>query len=422
MTKYIIQGRQRLRGDVSISGNKNSILPCLAAAILTDQEVVLKNVPKISDVDVFVEIMRFLGAFVEYRDHTILICCSNLADKELPESLVGKLRASILLVGPLLTRFGRARFCHPGGDVIGRRGIELHLEGFQRLGFEVKNDDRRYQISNLGKDISPINRKIFLGYVATVTGTENLILASVLKQGTTTIRNCAQEPHVVDLCNLLTLMDAKIKGIGTSTLVIEGVKKLNGTEFTIGCDYIEFGTFAAAAAISGGEILINNCQDLDPDPLLWPMLKMGVAADTRGQKIKIKAGKLVALPRLVTNVWPGFPTDLMSAMIVLATQCHGVSLMHDWIYESRMFFVDKLIAMGANITIADPHRVLIYGPSPLRGRNVETPDIRAGMALVLAALVAEGESVINRAELIERGYEDVIGKLSGLGVKIQRCA
>lgn len=417
MSKYVIDGGNRLKGKINISGNKNAILPCLAACLLTDEEVILKNAPQISDVDVFLELIERLGGKFSKDNKKIKIQCKGINKDCLPQDLVSKLRASILLVGPLLSRTGKISFTHPGGDIIGRRGIDLHLKGFRQLGCNIDMGDLDYLIT---KGINPTSDiKIFLE-IATVTGTENLILASVIRDGTTLIKNAAREPHVVDLCNMLIAMGARIEGIGTTDLIIKGVKKLKGTEFAIGSDGIEFGTYAIAAAVTGGEIEIGNCEGLDLDPIIWPMQKMGLSIEQEEGIVKVSANKIEAIPRLITNVWPGFPTDLMSIMVVLATQANGVSLMHDWIYESRMFFVDKLISMGAEITIADPHRVLVYGPSTLYGRNLETPDIRAGMALVLAALIATGKSIINRAELIDRGYEDITGKLSSLGAKIKK--
>lgn len=417
MAKYIIEGGQKLSGKVRISGNKNSILPCLAASLLTEEKVVLKNVPKIADVDVLLEIMSELGTGYSMGDQEIKLQTPKIETHILKNELIRKLRASILLAGALLGRVGKVEFLHPGGDVIGRRDIDLHLSGFEQLGFKVKKTDQEYGVTNGGTK-SPV-AKIFLE-IATVTGTENLILASVLKNGSTVIRNAAQEPHVVDLCKMLNNMGAKIDGIGSSTITIDGVKRLHGVEYAICSDNIELVTYAVAAALTGGEIEIANCQSVDLEPIFWPLRKMGIDFYVNDKSIKVSARNLTAINKLITNVWPGFPTDMMSVMIVLATQARGVSLMHDWIYESRMFFTDKLISMGANITIADPHRVLVYGPTKLYGRQLETPDIRAGMALVLAALIAEGKSIINRAELIERGYEDVVAKFSSLGAKIER--
>lgn len=418
MAKYIIQGGKKLRGEIKISGNKNSILPCLAATLLTQDKVTLRNVPNIRDVDVMIEILRSLGAKVERVEDKVVVKADNLHSTTLPKELVTKLRASILFVGPLLSREGRVEFCHPGGDVIGKRSIDDHIKGLELLGYEFNQDDRDYQ----GKrgDANLISTEIFQE-LASVTATENLIMASVLGKGVIKIKNCAQEPHVVDLSNLLTQMGASIEGIGSSILTITGVSNLSGTEFTIGPEHIEIGTYAIAAAITGGEVKMLNCSLKDLEPITNVLSRMGVKlVENSDGTVIAHSSNLQAIPHLRVNIWPGFPTDLISVAIVLATQANGVSLLHDWMFESRMYFVDKLISMGANIVIADPHRVIVSGPSKLKGRVVDTPDIRAGMALVLAALVAEGESVINRAELIERGYEDVVGNLSKLGAKISR--
>lgn len=405
-----------MQGKVRISGNKNSILPCLAACLLTEEDVTLRNVPKISDVDVFSELLQELGAGVERGDDWIRVRCEKVQKTDLREELVGKLRASVLLAGPLLSRKGQVNFPPPGGDVIGRRSIDTHLEGFKELGFKFKSADRYYH--GWGK-ICREDKEIFLSE-ASVTATENLLLASVLGSSTIALKNCAEEPHVVDLCRLLVSMGARIEGVGASTLKVTGVKKLSGTDFTIRSDHVEFGTFAVAAAITGGKIEIDTTYLTDLESVIFPLTKMGVCFEEGKNSLIVSAGKLVSIPKLRVDTWPGFPTDMMSVAIVLATQARGVSLMHDWMYESRMFFVDKLISMGANITIADPHRVLVYGSTKLSGRSLETPDIRAGMALLLAALIAKGTSEINRAELIERGYENVVEKLASLGANIQR--
>lgn len=417
MAKIIIQGGAKLKGTIKISGNKNAVFPCIAAALLTSEKVILKNVPNITDTQILVEILQVLGVKIKMGGDTLEIEAKNINTTELPETLTNRLRGSILLAGALLSRKGKVTFSHPGGDIIGKRSIEVHLDGFSQLGSKVKTSDRHYTVT--AGSTASLERKIFLEFPS-VTGTEILVLAAARKSGVTTLKNCTQEPHVVDLCKMLTAMGAVIEGIGTSTLVIKGVEELSGTEYTLGADYIEFGTYAVAAGLTGGEIEILGCEDLDTDPIIWPLQKMGLKIEGN-RFITRSSKKLSTVPwDLRTNIWPGFPTDLMSVMIVLATQANGVSLLHDWIYESRMFFVDKLISMGAHITIADPHRVLVYGPSKLMGRNLETPDIRAGMSLVLAALVARGQSTIHRAELIDRGYEDVVGKLTTLGANIQK--
>lgn len=417
MAKYIIEGGNKLKGKISISGNKNSVLPCLAACLLTEEEVTLRNVPNITDVGVILELLKSLGATVETGDHLVKVKCESIKSFVLPEELVSKLRAAVLLAGPLLARTGKVEFTHPGGDVIGVRSIGVHLEGFKDLGFEFESYDRAYKVWRSKKTLE--SKEIFL-FEPSVTATENLILAAALDSSTVILKNCAKEPHVVDLCNLLVEMGASIEGIGQSTLKIKGVKKLAGVDFAIGSDFVEFGTYAIASAITGGEIEISKDGFSDLDPILCPLKKMGLVFQDTGKSIIVSAKSILPLPHLKVNIWPGFPTDMMSAVIVLASQARGVSLCHDWMYESRMFFVDKLISMGANITIADPHRVLVYGPSELYGRNLESPDIRAGMALVLAALTAKGTSIINKIEHVERGYEDVMGKLSILGASIQR--
>ncbi|MDO8570443.1 MAG: UDP-N-acetylglucosamine 1-carboxyvinyltransferase [Candidatus Daviesbacteria bacterium] len=416
MSKYIILGGNKLKGKITISGNKNSILPCMVAALLTEEEIILKNVPHISDVEVLSEILQMLGAEVKKGEHEITIKCEKISKTDLPQDLVKKLRASILFAGPLLSRMGHISFVFPGGDIIGRRTIDPHIEGLEKLGFEFKINDLTYQ-GKRGKNGH--DKEIFLSECS-VTGTENIILASVLGKVNIKIKNCASEPHVVDLCQMLISMGAQINGVGTATLEIKGVSKLKGTEFTIQSDHIEFGTYAVASALTGGEIEISKENLPDLEPVVSHLQKMGLIFKENIDSITVSAKEIKSIPKLHTNIWPGFPTDLMSAVIVLATKAQGMSLLHDWMYETRMFFVDKLISMGANITIADPHRVLVCGPTNLHGRNLETPDIRAGMALVLAALVANGQSIIDRAELIERGYENVVEKFTLLGANISK--
>lgn len=418
MPKYIIQGGSPLKGSINISGNKNSILPALAATLLTDKKVTLTNVPDISDVKVLVDILKILGAKVEVEDHKISVEAKDIKTHILPEDLVNKLRASVLLSGPILARIKKVEFSHPGGDIIGKRSIQTHIDGLKKLGVEFSQSDRYYKAKYLRTEEKQV--EIFFTEPS-VTATENLLMFAAKRPSKTILKNCAFEPHVVDVCNLLSKMGAQIKGIGTSTLEIVGKENLNGGDFRIGQDYVEIGTYAVAAAITKSEIVLENASVANLEPITYPLSKMGVTLEGKEDGILVKAEKIKPIDRLTTNIWPGFPTDLMSAMIVLATQAHGASLLHDWMYESRMFFVDKLISMGANITIADPHRVFVYGPTKLHGREMESPDIRAGMALVLASLVAKGESIINKAELIERGYEDVVGNLSKLGANIKRA-
>ncbi len=416
--KYIINGGHALKGRIHISGNKNSVFPCIAAALLTDEEVVLENISDLKDTQVLIQILKRLGVEAKQSDSKVVIAASEIKRFSLPEDLMLKLRGSIVLVGALLGRLGRVNFYHPGGDIIGKRSIETHIEGFKALGAEIKRNDLKYALDLPQKTQGEVI-DIFLSE-ASVTATENLILASVLSKNIVTLRNCAKEPHILDLTQMLIQMGAKIEGAGTDTLKITGVEKLRGTKFSIGADYIEAGTYIVAAAITGGEIKIEGLGNAFLEPAFVPLREFGVNIQNIDGAILVQPSKLKSISKLVTNIWPGFPTDLMSVAIVLATQARGMTLCHDWMYEGRMFFIDKLINMGAKITLADPHRVLVYGPSRLRGRDLESPDIRAGMALVVAALAAKGQSTICQAELIERGYEDVVEKLRSLGVEIKR--
>lgn len=416
--KYEIIGGEKLSGEIKISGNKNSVFPCVAAALLTHEEVIIENVPQIRDVEVLVEILKVIGVKVK-KEGDLLKVKAEKVKSTLPKDLMTRLRGSLVLVGAVLARTGKVDFYHPGGDIIGKRGISVHLEGFKSLGARVRINDLKYSLKVSLEDI-PSHQSIFLSE-RSVTATENMILFCSFFDRVVTLRNCATEPHIVDLCKMLIQMGVAIEGIGTDSLEIHGTKSITGTKFKLRSDYIEVGTYAIAAAITNGEITINlGSDDTDLDPIFVPLLKFGLKIDREQSKITFSADKLRGVEKIVTNVWPGFPTDLMSAAIVLACCAKGITLCHDWMYESRMFFIDKLIAMGANIIIADPHRVLIYGPSFLKGRDLETPDIRAGMALVLASLVAKGRSVVNRVELIERGYDGVVEKLTSLGANIKK--
>lgn len=413
--KYKITGGHKLNGKIAVSGSKNSIFPCVAAALLTSEEVILENVSNLKDTEILIQILKKIGVSVDRKDSTLFIKAKDIKQFSMPENLMTKLRGSIVLVGAVLGKLGRVNFSHPGGDIIGKRSIETHLEGFKNLGALIKRNNLKYSLSFVKKESSDI-----FFPEASVTATENLILASVLGEGDVVLRNCAKEPHILDLCKMLIQMGAKIEGLGSETLKITGVNKLNGTKFRISADYIEIGTYIIAAAITGGEITLEGIGDEDLDPVLFPLRSFGIKIEREKNSIKVYPSKLKSVTRLITNIWPGFPTDLMSVAIVLATQSKGITLCHDWMYEGRMFFTDKLISMGAKITLADPHRVLVYGPDKLYGRIMESPDIRAGMSLVVAALAARGKSVINQAELIERGYEDVASKLKTLGADIVR--
>lgn len=414
--QYKIVGGKKLIGKINISGNKNSVFPCVSAALLTNEEVILENISTLLDTEVLIKILKKLGVYVQKQGSTLTIKADTIKHFTLPQELMIKLRGSIVLVGSILSRMGKVIFYHPGGDIIGQRSIETHLNGFKSLGAIVKKDNLKYSIE-WQKTKGYFD--IFLPE-ASVTATENLILALSLGERRAILRNCAKEPHIVDLCRMLISMGAKIDGTGSDTLKISGVDKLRGTKYRIGVDFIEIGTYAIAAAITGGKIQIDGLDDTDLDPVKSSLGQFGVRFERKDTSLYVWGERLKSPYKLTTNIWPGFPTDLMSAAIVLATQSKGVTLCHDWMYESRMFFIDKLISMGAKIFLADPHRSIVSGPRKLKGRVLETPDIRAGMALVLAALVAKGESVINQAELIERGYENVVEKLNSLGADIER--
>ncbi|MEK7616832.1 MAG: UDP-N-acetylglucosamine 1-carboxyvinyltransferase [Patescibacteria group bacterium] len=417
--KYVIRGGNKLSGKIRVSGNKNSIFPCVGAALLTNAEVVLENMPDIGDTQSLIQILKNLGVSAERSGQRLKIKASHIKHVSLPKELMGKLRGSIVLVGAILGRVGRIHFYHPGGDVIGQRSIETHLEAFKILGADLKKKDLKFYLHYKNAHEEKRDCTIFLPE-ASVSATENIILASVLGKRKITIKNCPKEPHVLDLCNMLSKMGGRITGIGTDTLTIQGVDKLKGTHFKIGIDYVEVGTYIVAAAITGGKITIKGLDGTDLSPILKQLERFGISVDVARGSLSAYAKRLKSIPKLTTNIWPGFPTDLMSVVIVLATQSKGITLCHDWMYESRMFFIDKLIAMGARITLADPHRVFVWGPARFKGRRLSTPDIRAGMALVLAALSAKGQSVINQAELIERGYESVVSKLKELGADIER--
>lgn len=418
MAKFEIIGGEKLKGKIKVAGNKNAVLPAMATSLLTDEKIILTNVPAIGDVDVMLRLLAQIGCEVKRIGSAKLeIRAKKIKSSNLDPNLVSQLRASVLLTGPLLVRCGKFAMHHPGGDIIGRRGVDTHLEAVTTLGAKVERDSETY--SATAKKLQAA--KIFLSE-ASVTATENTLMMAALTPGVTVVKNAASEPHVADLSEMLVKMGAKITGVGSNLLTVEGVKKLKGCEFEVGPDYIEAGTFAVAAAVTGGNVEIEGVNLDDMEMILLYLSKMGVNFEMSGNNLIIKPSKLTACAKIDSGLYPGFPTDLMSAAIVLATQAEGVTLLHDWLYESRMFFVDKLISMGAAVTICDPHRVLVSGPTRLRAQELDTPDIRAGIALVIAALVADGKSLINKVELIDRGYEKIEERLAKLGAKIKRVS
>jgi UDP-N-acetylglucosamine 1-carboxyvinyltransferase len=427
MDKLIIQGGYPLRGEVTPSGNKNAALPLLAACLLTAEPVILHNVPNIRDVQDMIALLQSLGVIAEkIENHTWKIQAANLCPAELLPDLCRRIRASILLAGPMVARTHDFKLPPPGGDVIGRRRVDTHILAIRALGAQAEFDraNRVFTFSACklaGADI--------LLDEASVTATENAIMAAVTAEGSTVLRNATSEPHVQELCHFLNGLGAKIDHIGSNTLHIRGVKKLHGGEFTIGPDYLEVVSFIGAAALTRGNVTINNAGPNYLGMIRLVFGRLGVEWQADGEKIHVKAPqKLVVEPDLgdaipVINVmpWPSFPTDLMSIAIVVGTQSKGSVLFHDWMYPSRMFFTDKLVSMGAQIVLCDPHRCIVQGPTQLYGEVLESPDIRAGMALVLAALTAEGQSVIRNVGQIDRGYELIDEKMRLLGAHIERA-
>lgn len=412
MAKYIIEGGVPLRGTVKAQGNKNSILKIMAACLLTEEECQIGNVPQIGDVLVLGEILKKLGVEVSgLGTRTLRVRARQVKITDLPEALVAKLRAAIVLMGPMLARKGKVSFRHPGGCIIGRRAVGTHFDAVRVLGAEVWAKDDFYKL----KLTKPRPADIFLDE-ASVTATENALMLAAKIPGTTTIRDAACEPHVQELCSVLEKMGAKIEGQGSNLLKIEGKKRLRGFNHQVWPDYIDVGTWAIAAAVTRGKIKIEGIRSQDLDMILLYLSRFGVKFKLKKDSLEVFPSQLKApVGKIQTRPWPGFPTDLMSPLIVLATQAKGATLCHDWMFESRMFFIDSLIAMGANITMCDPHRVQVFGPTSLRGKELSSPDIRAGMALILAALCARGKSEIDKIELVERGYEDILGRLKSLG-------
>ena len=422
MSQFRIQGGVPLSGTVRVSGNKNEALPALATALLTDEPVILRNIPDILDVRVMIDILRDLGSEVTWLEpHAIRIVTRDLRTTVLPD-LGRRVRASILFAGALLGRAGQCELPPPGGDVIGRRRLDTHFDGFAALGAKLTVGET-YKLDSTGL----VGADFFLDE-ASVTATENLLMAAAIAKGTTVLSNVACEPHVQGIARLLTAMGAKIDGIGTNRLTIDGVAKLHGADFTIGPDYLEVGSFIGLAAVTGGSLRI---QDAAPEHLRMIRMvfeRLGVRTEIDGQDVlvpgeqemRIRQDLAGGIPRVDDSIWPQFPTDLMSIAITVATQSSGTVLFFEKMFEGRMFFVDHLIGMGAQIILCDPHRVVVAGPSRLVGQRVQSPDVRAGMALVMAALCAHGTTTIHNIRQIDRGYEKIEVKLAALGARIER--
>ncbi len=423
MARFIIQGGNPIGGTFHPRGNKNAVLPMLAACVLTDQPVVLHNVPLINDVKVMLQLLESIGVEVTLEDHTVTLCAGKLRTTELDRELCAKVRTSILLAGPLTAGHGGATIYPPGGDVIGRRRLDTHFYGLRSMGAKITTN-HAYRF-NAG----PLTAWKMVFDEASVTATENIMMAATLAKGTSTIYNAACEPHVQDLAHLLNEMGADISGIGTNNLTIQGVEKLHGAEYTVQPDYIEVGSYIAASVVTGGQLTIPHAGDpLTLQVMQRTFSKLGVEWTRDGrdlivpQQIErcIRPDEGNATPKIEDGIWPAFPSDLMSVCIVLATQTQGTALFFEKMFESRMYFVDHLMAMGANIIQCDPHRVVVIGPTRLRGSMLTSPDIRAGMAMLIAACCAEGQSIIKNAQVIDRGYEAIEDRLAALGADIVR--
>jgi UDP-N-acetylglucosamine 1-carboxyvinyltransferase len=421
--QFIVEGGHPLSGSIEPAGNKNAALPIIAAALLTESPVVLTNVPRIRDTETLVELVRSLGVEADWREENRLeICARTLRSDTIDPELSSRIRASILLAGPLLARRGHAVLPPPGGDVIGRRRVDTHFLAFEQLGATVSAAGRyEFRADKLrGADV-------FLDEPS-VTATENALMAAVAAEGTTVLRNAASEPHVQDLARFLVALGAPIEGIGTNMLTIQGGRSLGGATHRIGPDHIEVGSFIGLAAVTRSELRITRAGVEHLRSILLGFERLGIVCRVEGDDLVVPAEQSRRIredlgghvPKLEDQPWPAFPADVMSIAIVTATQCDGLILMFEKMFESRLFFVDKLISMGARIVLCDPHRALVAGPCRLRGAKVESPDIRAGMAMLLAAMCAEGTSTINNAGQIERGYERVDERLNALGARITR--
>jgi UDP-N-acetylglucosamine 1-carboxyvinyltransferase len=416
MSTLIIEGGHRLAGRIDVEGNKNAALPLIAACLLTDEECVLENVPRIADVEVMARLLMDLGAAVEGIGTTTLrITCAEITKDEPDRTLVGRLRGSVLLLGPLLARRGRAHVAPPGGDFPARRTIRTHLEALQAMGARVLPGSGHLLEAPDG--LQPAS--LYLDE-ASVTGTETALLAAASAQGVSEIRHAACEPHVVELCEFLQAMGVGITGSGTHTIRIEGGARLRGARRTLWGDYIEAGSWAVVGAITGGEMEVTGARSVDMEVVAAVLRKMHCETRFEDGVFRTLPSKLVGAGRITTGLWPGFPSDLVSLVTVLATQAEGSTLVHDWLYELRLFALEQTSGMGADLFLCDPHRIIVTGPARLRGKSLDSRDIRSGMALIAAALTAEGESRVHPLETVERGYGQLLERLTALGARVSR--
>ena len=420
MTTLRIEGGRRLSGRVAVEGNKNSALPLLAACLLTDQECVLTNVPRIRDVEVLLELLTGLGATVDgVGTPTLRVKCDRVTSDQPDPALVGRLRGSVLLLGPLLARKGSARLAQPGGDFPARRTIGTHLQALRAMGAvqtEIPDGTPGYELA------VPDGLKGTSLYLdeASVTGTETALLAAAAAKGGTEIRHAATEPHVVELCRFLRAMGVHVEGEGTSTIRVEAPDRILGATHRLDGDYIEAGSWGVVAAITGGSIEVTGARWMDVEVVAAPLRRMGLKCAWDEERFVVEPSMLTAARRITTGLWPGFPSDMVSLVTVLATQAEGETLVHDWMYELRLFALEQLSAMRADLFLCDPHRIIVSGATKLRGRHLDTRDIRSGMALIAAALAAEGVSFVGPLETVERGYAALVERLTALGAQVER--
>ena len=416
MATLRIEGGRRLSGAVAVEGNKNAALPLIAACLLTDQECVLENVPRIRDVEVLLRIITGLGATVKGAGtSTLRIQCKTVTTERPDPVLVGKLRGSVLLLGPLLARRGAARLAPPGGDFPTRRTISTHLQALIALGARLVDEPGHSLDAPDG-----LSGASFYLDEASVTGTETAVLAAAAARGRTEIRHAAMEPHVVELCEFLRSMGVPIEGIGTSTIRVEGPARCKGATHRLQGDYVEAGSWGVVAAITGGEITVTGAREQDMEVIAAPLRQMDLQCTYVGERFTVEPSTLTAARRITTGLWPGFPSDMVSLVTVLATQADGRTLVHDWLYELRLFALEQLSAMRADLFLCDPHRIIVSGPKKLRGRLLDARDLRSGMALIAAALAAEGESRVTPVETVERGYASLVERLRSLGASVER--
>jgi UDP-N-acetylglucosamine 1-carboxyvinyltransferase len=414
VSALVIEGGRRIEGRVDVEGNKNAALPLIAACLLTDEWCTLSNMPRIADVEVMARLLLDVGAEVEGIGSTTLrIRCANVTKDEPDSTLVGRLRGSVLLLGPLLARRGRAVVAPPGGDFPARRSIKTHLEALIAMGARViAGSGHRLEVPDGLKPAS-----VYLDE-ASVTGTETALLAAAAAPGISEIRHAACEPHVVELCEFLRGMGVGITGDGSHTIRIEGIAKPRGATKTLYGDYIEAGSWAVVGAITGGNIDVGGTRPVDMEVVAAVLTKMGVKCVQDNDVFRVEVGKLVGAGRITTGLWPGFPSDLVSLVTVLATQAEGATLVHDWMYELRLFALEQMSGMGADLFLCDPHRIIVTGPRRLRGKPLDSRDIRSGMALIAAALIADGQSRVEPLETVERGYSRLVERLQKLGASV----